>query len=406
MITPFREKKIVLGITGSIACYKAADLASKLTQAGAMVDAILTESALKFINPLTFQSVVGRRVYIDADLWGNQGHVLHIELAKRADLLLVAPATANTLAKLAHGSADNLLTITALAAKCPILVAPAMDGGMFSHPATQENLEILRQRGVSIIGPAEGHLASGMVGPGRMVEPIQILGHVRYALSQNGPLAGRKVVVTAGGTHEPIDPVRVISNRSSGKQGFALAQAALDLGAEVVLISGPVTLVAPIGVKRVDVVTAQEMLEAVMREINGADALIMAAAVADFRPINASTDKLKKEAGIPQIHLENAPDILHEVAKYKERGGEVGVVIGFAAETRDLLKNARQKLEQKNLDMIIANNIEAEGSGFSVDTNQVTLLYPDGGSESLPLMSKAEVAAGVLERVKQLILET
>ena len=405
MRTPIQDKRIVLGITGSIACYKAADLASKLMQAGALVDPILSDSALNFITPLTFQSVVGRRAHVDSDLWGSQGHVLHIQLGKQADLLLIAPATANTLAKLAHGHADNLLTITALAATCLILVAPAMDGGMFAHPATQENLDILRQRGVGVIGPAEGHLASGMVGPGRMLEPGQILGYVRWTLSKGGPLSGRKVVVTAGGTHEPIDPVRVISNRSSGKQGYALAQAALDLGAEVVLISGPVSLDVPIGAIRVEVVTAEEMLEAVLGEVVGADALIMAAAVADFRPISAATGKLKKEEGVPKIALENAPDILQEIARHKERGDEIGVVIGFAAESEDLIKNAQQKLERKKLDMIVANNIGGEDSGFYVDTNRVTLLYPDGGSESLPLMSKAEVAAEVLERVKQMILK-
>lgn len=405
MRTPIQEKRIVLGITGSIACYKAADLASKLMQAGALVDPILSDSALNFITPLTFQSVVGRRAHVDSDLWGSQGHVLHIQLGKQADLLLIAPATANTLAKLAHGHADNLLTITALAATCPILVAPAMDGGMFAHPATQENLDILRQRGVGVIGPAEGHLASGMVGPGRMLEPGQILGYVRWTLSKGGPLSGRKVVVTAGGTHEPIDPVRVISNRSSGKQGYALAQAALDLGAGVVLISGPVSLDVPVGAIRLEVVTAEEMLEAVLGEVVGADALIMAAAVADFRPISAATGKLKKDEGVPKIALENAPDILQEIARHKERGDEIGVVIGFAAESEDLIKNAQQKLERKKLDMIVANNIGGEDSGFYVDTNRVTLLYPDGGSESLPLMSKAEVAAEVLERVKQMILK-
>jgi phosphopantothenoylcysteine decarboxylase/phosphopantothenate--cysteine ligase len=368
-------------------------------QAGALVDPILSDSALNFITPLTFQSVVGRRAHVDSDLWGSQGHVLHIQLGKQADLLLIAPATANTLAKLAHGHADNLLTITALAATCPILVAPAMDGGMFAHPATQENLDILRQRGVGVIGPAEGHLASGMVGPGRMLEPGQILGYVRWTLSKGGPLSGRKVVVTAGGTHEPIDPVRVISNRSSGKQGYALAQAALDLGAGVVLISGPVSLDVPVGAIRLEVVTAEEMLEAVLGEVVGADALIMAAAVADFRPISAATGKLKKDEGVPKIALENAPDILQEIARHKERGDEIGVVIGFAAESEDLIKNAQQKLERKKLDMIVANNIGGEDSGFYVDTNRVTLLYPDGGSESLPLMSKAEVAAEVLERL-------
>ena len=253
MIKLLQKKRILLGVTGSIACYKAADLASKLRQARADVDVILTDAATNFITPLTFQSVTGRRAYTEADLWGDEGHVLHIGLAQEADLLMIAPATANTLAKLAHGRADNLLTLTALAAECPLLVAPAMDGGMYSHPATQDNLQTLQARGVIIIGPAEGHLASGMEAVGRMVEPLELVGHIRLALGQDGPLAGRKVVVTAGGTREAIDPVRYIGNRSSGKQGFALAQAALDLGADVTLITGINNLETPVGSKRVDV---------------------------------------------------------------------------------------------------------------------------------------------------------
>ena len=264
MKTPLSEKRILLGVTGSIAAYKAAELASKLAQAGAQVDVLLTQAALQFITPLTFQSVTGRRAFCDADLWGSEGHVQHIGLGKAADLLVIAPASANTLAKLAHGLADNLLSVTALAAACPLLVAPAMDGGMFTHPATQANLEILRQRGAIVVGPAQGHLASGLTGVGRMVEPFELLGHIRLALGRSGALAGRKVVVTAGGTHEPIDPVRAITNRSSGKQGFALAQAALDLGAQVTLIAGPVSLSTPQGAERVDVQTAEEMLQAVL----------------------------------------------------------------------------------------------------------------------------------------------
>ncbi len=402
--SPIQDKHIVLGITGSIACYKAADLASKLAQAGALVDCVLTDAAIKFITPITFQSLTGRRAFINADLWGSDGHVLHIELGKRADLILIAPATANTLAKLANGIADNLLTITALAADCPVLIAPAMDGGMFSHPATQENLDRLRRRGVLVIGPGEGHLASGMVGKGRMLEPLDILGHVRLTLAQGGPLAGRKVVVTAGGTREPIDPVRTITNRSSGKQGYALAQAALDLGAQVALLSGPVCLETPVGAKQMDVNSAQEMLEAVLEEIPKADILIMAAAVSDFRPTSPAAEKIKKDTGVPRIQLEAAPDILVEVAQYKERNGWPQVSVGFAAESQDLLENARAKLENKKLDMIVANDISDNQAGFSVDTNRVTIIYPDGHTEPLPLMSKVEVANEILERVRQLIL--
>jgi len=292
MTTPFENRRVILGVTGSIAAYKATDLASKLAQSGALVDVILTQAALEFITSLSFQSVIGRPAFIDKDLWEREGHVLHIGLAKNASLLVIAPASANTLAKLAHGIADNLLTVTALAARCPVLLAPAMDGGMYINPATQNNLEILRQRGAIMVGPAEGHLASGLTGIGRMVEPLEILGHIRRELAREGIMRGRKVVVTAGGTQEPIDPVRSITNRSSGKQGFALAQAALDRGAKVILITGPTQLSAPIGVDRIDVQTAEQMHSAVLDAIPGTDVLIMAAAVADFRPASPAAHKL------------------------------------------------------------------------------------------------------------------
>jgi phosphopantothenoylcysteine decarboxylase/phosphopantothenate--cysteine ligase len=277
-------KHILLGVTGSIAGYKAADLASKLAQAGAQVDVLLTSAGEKFVTPLTFQSVTGRRAYTDKDLWGNEAHVLHVSFGKTADLLVIAPCTADTMAKLAHGIADNLLTVTALAAQCPLVIAPAMDGGMFDHPATQENLAKLKERGAIIVGPAEGHLASGLTGTGRMVEPAEILGHIRIALGKKGKLAGKKIVVTAGGTQEALDPVRVITNHSSGKQGYALAQAALDSGADVCLISAPTAaaLSAPVGARVIHVNSAMEMLNAVLAE--SADALIMAAAAADFTP--------------------------------------------------------------------------------------------------------------------------
>lgn len=401
MATPFQNKQLILGVTGSIAAYKAADLASKLAQAGSLVDVILTASALQFITPLTFQSVTGRRAYTDADLWGSEGHVQHIGLGKGADLLVVAPASANTLARLAHGLADNLLTVTALAARCPLLVAPAMDGGMFSHPATQANLQTLRERGAIVVGPAEGHLASGLVGVGRMVEPFDLLGHIRLALGGAGPLKGVKVVVTAGGTQEPIDPVRAITNRSSGKQGFALAQAALDLGAEVVLIAGPVNWPTPAGARRVDVRTAEEMLQAVLAAIPGAGALVMAAAVADFRPAEPAENKIKKERGVPQIRLTNTPDILSQVTDQQSQSGWPKLTVGFAAESQGLLENARAKLQAKRLDMIVANDITAADAGFGVDTNRVTLLYANREPENLPLMSKAGVAETVMQRVAE-----
>ena len=403
MKTPIQDKKILLGVTGSIAAYKAVDLASKLAQLGGQVDTLLTQAAVKFVTPLTFQSVTGRRAYTDADLWGSEGHVQHIGLGRNADLLLIAPASANTLARLAHGIADNLLSVTALAATCPLLVAPAMDGGMFAHPATQANLEILRQRGAIVIGPAAGHLASGLSGIGRMVEPSELLGHVRLALARGGPLTGCRVVVTAGGTQEPIDPVRVIANRSSGKQGYALAQAALDLGAEVTLISGPVSLMEPVGAQRVDVRTAQEMLEAVLAALPGAAALVMAAAVADFRPAALASEKIKKGSGVPEIRLEQTPDILQAVAQVKAQHGWPRCTVGFAAESQNLLENAGVKLRSKRLDMIVANDIRAADAGFAVDTNRVTLLYADGKTEPLALMSKDQAAAEVLARIVELL---
>ena len=396
-------KRILLGVTGSIAAYKAADLASKLTQAGAQVDVILTSAAEKFITPLTFQSVTGRRAFVDADLWGNEAHVLHVGLGHTVDLLIVAPCTANTLAKLAHGSADSLLTVTALAADCPLLIAPAMDGGMFDHPATQENVDTLKKRGAIIVGPAEGHLASGLSGAGRMLEPMEILGHARRALGQNGLLAAKKVVVTAGGTQEPLDPVRVITNRSSGRQGYALAQAALDAGAQVTLISTSTALTPPVGAHVIDVETAREMLDCVLAESADSDALIMAAAVADFRPKNQAKDKIKKEGGIPQIELEATEDILKTVSSRRLREQHPFIVVGFAAESRDLLENASSKLKSKGLDFIAANDISAQDAGFAVETNRVTLLFADGRKEPLPLMSKDEVAETIIERLAALL---
>jgi phosphopantothenoylcysteine decarboxylase/phosphopantothenate--cysteine ligase len=398
----FTGKRILLGVTGSIAAYKAADLASKLTQAGAQVEVILTQGAEKFITPLTFQSVTGRRAYTDAELWGGEAHVLHVGLGHHADLVVIAPCTANTLAKLAHGLADNLLTVTALAAgggNVPVLVAPAMDLGMFGHPATQENVRILVERGVTILGPAEGRMASGLSGKGRLVEPAEILGHIRLALARGGKLAGKHLVVTAGGTQEPIDPVRYITNRSSGKQGYALAQAALDAGAQVTLVTHPTGLDAPVGATVTEVRTAQDMLDAVLQALEKADGLVMAAAVADFRVKEVAEHKLKKRDGIPQIELTAAPDVLGAVAQ--ARGGlpRLKVVAGFAAESRDLFDNALAKLTSKKLDLIAANDISAHDAGFAVDTNRVTLLFADGRREELALMGKTEVAATIVERV-------
>ena len=399
----FSNKRIILGVTGSIAAYKAADLASKLTQAGAQVDVILTSAAEKFITPLTFQSVTGRRAYADSDLWGNEAHVLHVGLGHSADLIIIAPCTANTIAKLTHGQADTLLTVTTLASQCPLIIAPAMDGGMFDHPATQENIETLKKRDAFIIEPLEGHLASGLIGKGRLPETSELIGHIRLVLGRNGLLADKQIVITAGGTQEPLDPVRVLTNRSSGKQGYALTQAALDLGAHVKLITTSVSLTPPIGANVIQVETAKQMLDAVLKESEESDVLIMAAAVADFRPKNTAKNKIKKETGIPQIELEATEDILKAVAGKRSEVKRPCIAVGFAAESQDLLQNAINKLESKGLDLIVANDISATDAGFAVETNRVTLLFADGRRESLPLMSKTKTAELILERVALLL---
>jgi len=406
VIPIFKDRRLLLGVCGSIAAYKAADLASKLTQAGAQVDVLLTEAATRFVSPLTFQSVTGRRAWTDADLWGVDAHILHVGLGQTADLLVIAPVTATTLARLAHGMADNLLALTALAVRCPLLLVPAMDVGMFEHAATQDNLRTLVQRGALVEGPAEGRMASGLTGRGRMLEPAELMGHIRLILGAPGPLKGRSVVVTAGGTQEPLDPVRVLANRSSGKQGFALAQAALDRGAEVTLIVGPTALVAPVGARRIDVQTAAELRQATLEVAAKADVLLMAAAVADFRPASASADKIKRGGPSLSLSLEPTEDILRAVAEGRKRSGHPAVVVGFAAESRDLIANATAKLSAKGLSLIVANDITTPDAGFGVDTNRVTLIGADGAPEPLPVMTKTAVAEIVLDRVVRLLQKT
>ena len=398
----FNAKTILLGITGSIAAYKGVELASRLAQAGALVDVILTPAAEKFVTPLTFQSVTGRKAYTDADLWGGEGHVAHIGLGRGGELLIIAPASANTIARLANGIADNLLCVTALAAHCPLIIVPAMDAGMFSHPATQKNVETLIERGALIIGPVSGHLASGLVGVGRMEDTPIIMGAARWMLGREGNLAGRTVIVTAGGTREDIDSVRTITNYSSGKQGFAVAQAAIDQGADVVLIT-TASLPEPFGCRVVRVASASDMLQAVQAEVKDADGLIMAAAVADFKPVQAARGKIKKDAGFASITLEPTVDILKEVSHQRDGLKRLKFVIGFAAESEDLLENARIKLNQKKLDMIVANDISAADAGFEADTNRVILIHKDGSAESMPLMTKVEVAEIIITRAANLI---
>lgn len=409
-LTIFENKRIILGVTGSIAVYKAADLASKLTQAGAHIDVIMTDAAQKFVAPVTFQALTGRPVYTSMWHTGTGGglptHIAHVGLGEGADLLVIAPVTANTIAKLAHGLADDLLSVTALAARCPTVIAPTMDGGMYGHPATQANLATLRERGVQVIEPEIGRFASGLEGKGRFPETAVLFGHIRRILGQNGVLAGRSVVITAGGTREPLDPVRHIANRSSGKQGYALAQAALDAGADVTLVSTVSTLPVPVGAALVPVETADEMLAAVLHHTAQADALIMAAAVADFRPAEVARQKIKKAldtADAPTLHLVRTPDILLEIKRQREQTHWPCVVVGFAAESQDLLANARAKLERKGADLFVANDITASDAGFGADTNRVTLLYADGMQRPLDLASKTRVSEDVLRAVAALL---
>jgi phosphopantothenoylcysteine decarboxylase / phosphopantothenate---cysteine ligase len=400
-----QNKKIVLGICGGIASFKIVDLASKLTQAGAQIDCVLTESATKFVTPLTFASVTGRPALIDADLWRADLHVPHVSLGESADLLIIAPATANTIAKLAHGQADNLLTVTALAARCPIVVVPAMDGAMWTNSATQENIATLKSRGFHVLGPAAGRMASGLIGEGRMVEASEIFGFIRVLLGANGKLSGRKIVVTAGGTREAIDPVRYIGNRSSGKQGFAMAQTAIDRGASVTLIVGASGLDTPFGAERIDVESTEHMRDEVLHACQNADALIMAAAVADFQAEQVADQKIKKTKDTVEFNLKliRTPDILVAVKAQKETIGQPKITIGFAAETQNLIDNAKAKLSSKGIDLIVVNDVAAEDAGFAVDTNRVTVIGRGGGVEQYPLMSKAQVAERVLDRLIELL---
>jgi phosphopantothenoylcysteine decarboxylase / phosphopantothenate---cysteine ligase len=392
-------KHIVLGVTGGIAAYKSADLTSRLVQTGALVDVVMTAAATEFVRPLTFQALTHRPVALEMFSLLQETDIGHVSLGKRADLMIIAPATANTIAKLAHGFADNLLTTTALACRAPLLLAPAMESGMWDHPVTLANVDILRRRGVQTVGPESGRLASGGHGTGRMSEPSAILEAARWVLGRSGSLAEASVLVTAGGTREAIDPVRFVGNRSSGKMGLALAAAARDRGATVTLIHGPVGLEIPFGVNGVAVESAADMERAVLESIGAADALVMAAAVADYRPEAAASHKIKKHDAGLALNLVRTPDILSAVAAQRSAGGRLRAVIGFAAETRDVLDNAREKLARKKLDLIVANDVSAADSGFEVDTNRVTLLDASGGFQALPLMPKLSVAEQIIDRL-------
>jgi phosphopantothenoylcysteine decarboxylase/phosphopantothenate--cysteine ligase len=390
------NKTIVLGITGSIAAYKAAEIASQLTQAGAKVNVILTQEAVEFISPVTFRAITGSPVVTKMFDLASEFSIEHVSLAKAADIIVIAPATANIIAKLAAGIADDMLCCTVLATKAPVIIAPAMETNMYNNPVTQDNLSKLKARNFMIIGPATGWLASGKEGLGRLADINDVIEGIYQVLERSGDLAGRHIVVTAGGTREPIDPVRYISNRSSGKMGYALAEAAQDRGAKVTLVTAPTSLPEPTGVDVVKVRTAQEMYQALEEVATKADALVMAAAVADYRPVKVAKDKIKKgEAGLT-LELECTPDILGSI-----KGNFIKA--GFAAESSNLMENAKLKLEQKGLDFIVANDITANDSGFDTDTNRVTIIDREGKVDNLPLLTKREVAERVMDRVVEFL---
>jgi phosphopantothenoylcysteine decarboxylase/phosphopantothenate--cysteine ligase len=396
-----QDKKILLCVTGGIAVYKAAALTSKLVQAGAHVKVILSESAQKFVTPLTFQALSRNEVYVDTFDEKNPVVIAHIDLADWADLILVAPATANTIGKIAGGIADNMITTILLAATSPVWIAPAMNVHMYDHPAVKKNLLILAEYGYQFIEPSEGYLACGYVGKGRLEEPEKIVKLVQqYFTNQTQQLLKEKtVVVTAGPTRERIDPVRFISNHSTGKMGYALAEEAKKQGAHVVLVSGPVELPAPVGMEVVKVESADEMYNAVLKYYDSADVVIKTAAVADYRPKIVYDHKVKKQAGDSSIELERTKDILLELGKRKRKQ----LLVGFAAETENVEEYARKKLTAKNADMIVANNVKAEGAGFGTDTNIVTLFKRSGSVLDLPLMSKSEVAKRIIGEITFLL---
>jgi phosphopantothenoylcysteine decarboxylase/phosphopantothenate--cysteine ligase len=390
---------VLLGVTGGIAAYKSATLARLLTGAGAEVDVVLTDSAQRFVGADTFAALTGRPAY--TSLWERPGEVLHVRLAHSAELAVVAPATANAIARLANGIADDLLTSVLLEAACPMLLAPAMHTGMWEHPATRGNVTTLEERGVRFVGPVEGPLAHGDEGPGRMSEPEEIFAASEAALEPQD-LTGRRILVTAGPTHEPIDPVRFIGNRSSGKMGIAIAAAAAARGGAVTLVLGPGTAPPPPNVEVVRTRTAEDMRDAVLARSEQADAIVMAAAIADFRPKEVARAKLKKDQGPPEIVLEPTPDILRELA---ERSKDQ-ILVGFAAETDDVEAQGRVKLRSKGLDLIVANLVGREGTGFGSDTNEAAILGSDGRDAPMRTWSKAELATAVCDRIAARLAET
>ncbi|WP_340373180.1 bifunctional phosphopantothenoylcysteine decarboxylase/phosphopantothenate--cysteine ligase CoaBC [Peribacillus sp. FSL E2-0218] len=393
------EKKVLLCVTGGIAVYKAAALTSKLTQEGAHVKVIMSESARQFVTPLTFQALSRNDVYTDTFDEKDSSVIAHIDLADWADIILVAPATANVIGKVANGIADDMITTTLLATEAPVWIAPAMNVHMYAHPAVQKNMETLRTFGYQFIEPGEGYLACGYVGKGRLEEPETIMEHLRNHFAERKPqlLKGKKVLITAGPTREAIDPVRYVTNHSSGKMGYALAEQAIEMGAEVTLVTGPVNLMPPLKAHVIPVESAADMHDAVLNQFDASDVVIMTAAVADYKPKFYHVQKMKKQPGENVIEFERTKDILKELGENKTHQ----ILVGFAAETNNVEEYARGKLEKKNADMIVANNVTVAGAGFGTDTNIVTIYKKDGSAIEYPKMSKADIAKNILAELSR-----
>ena len=389
-----KGKTVLLGVTGGIAAYKAAGLASALVKQHAAVEVVMTQHATEFITPLTFEQLTGRKVMVDTFDRNFVHQVEHISLAQRTDLVIIAPATANICAKLAHGLADDMLTTTVLACRCPKLIAPAMNTNMYENPVTQDNLDTLRHYGWEVIAPASGRLACGAVGPGKLPEPETLLQYVLYHLALSHDLEGKRVLISAGPTQEALDPVRYLTNHSTGKMGYALARMAMLRGAEVTLVSGPVSIAPPPFVRLVPIVSAQDMFEAVTAHAPQSDLIFMAAAVADYTPVQYADDKIKKHDADMQIPLKRTQDILGYLGEHRK---ENQIICGFSMETRDMLENSRAKLQKKRVDMICANNLKVPGAGFGVDTNVITMITQTETTE-LPLLSKDAAANAILDK--------
>lgn len=394
-----KGKCVVLGVTGSIAAYKIANLASALVKLHADVNVIMTQNATNFINPITFETLTGNKCLVDTFDRNFQFNVEHVALAKRADIFLVAPASANVIGKMAHGIADDMLTTTILAAKCPKLVSPAMNTNMYENPIVLDNMKILERYGFEIINPASGYLACGDTGAGKMPEPEVLLSYILHTIAHEKDLSGKKVLITAGPTQEKIDPVRFITNHSTGKMGYSLAENCMRRGAEVTLVTGPVSIAPPPFVKVIPVVSAADMAEAVKANFEGQDVVIKTAAVADYRPAHPATEKVKKKDGDSMLELERTEDILSYLGAHKKEGQ---FICGFSMETENMLENSRIKLEKKKVDMIVANNLKVAGAGFGTDTNVVTLITKEDCKE-LEIMSKADVAEAIVSEIRDRI---